>query len=1207
MSNILKKITAAISTFMIVLSIVGPVAGVNAAYSSSLEAANKLATVGVIVDKSANPADYRLGDNISRRELVKIAVLLSGAELNTAYAGKFSDVAQSDWAWKYAETALDNGLVFANATFSPSINVTNAEALKMIMNATGVEKVGSDLFWAKNYVKGGVAAGIVETFSDYDTAAQRGWIFKVAANAFDLSTADTSVDSGTDILDGLLDGLDGTDTTTDTGTDTTTTTTDTGTDTTTTTPSGSDVLTIALSADTPASASIPAGVSGIPVASYELTAGSEDVTVTSIVVKRKGLSDLDTLSGIAVFSSDGRASKAKDDSQNNNTEATLTLTNGFVVKAGETRALTLVANVNLAPGAANDEFALEVIEVVASTTAEKDGSLVGNSFKVGSVNAATLTVQQNGSVSAPKIGEEGVNVIKFQVKGSANEDILLKSLTFKADNSNAADDFANFKLLKGTTEVAATASMNGKYVTFTLGDGMTITKNKIEKFTVIADVVAGAADVIKWSVEKNLDISAEDTRYGYGAAIDITAVDLAGDIGSFIIKAGELTLVDIDPASDKIRENKNDVVLGKIKVTNVAGKNLELQQFAVKTVLTPGTAFVDDGAGVGGVANNRILDGTEGLTLAKTFENFELYNEDTGSSYALDLSGNVYQDLDLSMAIPQGVTNFVLRADTKDNIINFDKATVAVSMDTINASSADGIFFAVETENDKQVTDLTPSSLNWKLIKGSESGATLTISPLSDLAKVRGAKDVVGLQFEVEADVSAAVKIDELKVYVQSDTGGAPKAATNALVSKVSLYKGSVSDANLLDNVSGSNLAGGYATFNGFIVDIAANAKQTFIVTVDYVDGADASLAANSPYTLKISSADISAQDEDSTDVTVGSSIPTLISARDVTINDFGNVTLIEDANNDDNVDVKTILGGTSKKFFSIDVQSVNENVDVDTVEFTVDKDVKNAVGSASLYLGDTLIATNSNADITSAPNSVITFKNLSTLIIPQETKELKIALNTEAMGFEKVGATVKNIGVLAVALRIIEGVDSGKTITDVTDGAITSDKIADIVPAVVTPSSVQTLSASSAQAKFRLTADFGTNTVDLNNSTPNVAVKTITFSTPGATAWVLPSDYVLYEDGKSGEQIVGKASGSNVVFDFTDKNGDGITGDLFANGTISTNKTYVIVPTLTTGDTASLTLLKTWVMYNVPGIGTSPDITTQLSNEIDLGTRTIN
>jgi len=60
-----------------------------------------------------------------------------------------------------------------------------------------------------------------------------------------------------------------------------------------------------------------------------------------------------------------------------------------------------------------------------------------------------------------------------------------------------------------------------------------------------------------------------------------------------------LTIADIDPASDKIRENKTDVVLGKIKVTNVAGKNIELQRFGVYASLaitTNGvTAFVDDG------------------------------------------------------------------------------------------------------------------------------------------------------------------------------------------------------------------------------------------------------------------------------------------------------------------------------------------------------------------------------------------------------------------------------------------------------------------------------------------------------------------------------------------------------------------------------------------------------------------------------------
>jgi|GEM_PF-1708277 len=32
----------------------------------------------------------------------------------------------------------------------------------------------------------------------------------------------------------------------------------------------------------------------------------------------------------------------------------------------------------------------------------------------------------------------------------------------------------------------------------------------------------------------------------------------------------------------------------------------------------------------------------------------------------------------------------------------------------------------------------------------------------------------------------------------------------------------------------------------------------------------------------------------------------------------------------------------------------------------------------------------------------------MSTLIFPQETRELKLALNTESMGFEKVGTTTK-------------------------------------------------------------------------------------------------------------------------------------------------------------------------------------------------------
>ncbi len=1195
MSKLLKKFTAAMSAVAILFSIVTPVAGVNAAYSSSLDAANKLASVGVIVDQSANPADYRLGDNISRRELVKIAVLLSSAELNTAYAGKFSDVPQSDWAWKYAETAVDEGMIAANATFSPARNVTKAEALKMVMNATDVEKVGSDSVWAKNYVDGGVAAGIVETFSDYDTAAQRGWIFKVAANALEVAS-----DGDDDLLDDLLDGLDD---------DSSTGSTDTG-----STVSGDDVLTIALSADTPEGANIPSGVSGLPVAAYDFTAGSEDVTVTSVVLKRKGLSDKSTLGGLAAFSDEGRASKAKDDSQNNDTEATLSLTNGFVVKAGETRTLTIVADVNDSTFVvANDEFSIELVEVVASTTAEKDGSLVANSFRVGSVDAPKIVFDDNGTVSNPKLGAEGTDIFKFQVKGPNGEDVILKSLTFKADNSNAEDDLANFKLLKGTTEIAATASMNDKYLTFTLGDGLTITENKTEKFTVIADVVAGAGDIISFYVDKNLDISAEGTKYGYGASVDIATnvVNTPGTLGTLTLQAGELTLVDIDASSDKIRENKDDVVLGKIKVTNVAGKNLELQKFGVLSTVTLAGTFVDDGIG-GGTADDNVQNGTEATVnnLDQLFENFELVNEDTGASYDLTrrtwgaILADVYQDLDLNVSLPQGVSNFVLKADTKDNLWDFDLTSVALSLDAsiaggVDANPANGQFIVVETDDDKLVTDLTPSSLTWKVSKGSESGATVALLPLSNISKVRGAEDVLSLQFEVEADESSALVMDEAKVLVDVAAVGAP-FATNAEVSQVTLYEGSVSEANLLDRVSGSNLSAWVATFDGFDVAIAANQTKTFVVTVSIVDGAAA--VANSPVIMMLQS--VSLEDEDNDDV-VATGTPTA-NSRQIAVTNVGAVTIVEDGNNDDNKDAKTILAGTSKKVFSADVQATNESVDVEKVVFTVDTNLTNAITNASLYLGDTLIATNANSDITA---NTITFDNLTTLIIPQESKELKLALNTATIWFEKVGLSVANVNVDVVSLEDIEGVDSGKVVGNQVIGVAGAPTLASstniaIVPAILTPSVAVSLSTSSTP-QVRLTSDVGDNTRDTSNTKPNSLVNTISFSNLG-TSITAAEVYTLTNTEDSSDTSIGTVVGNVVTFD--------LATDLSAtNRTITAggNETFKITVTGTAeGDTLSLTLLENGVNYDVEASWDGNDgtntagATIQLANELDFGTR---
>ncbi|USN57966.1 MAG: S-layer homology domain-containing protein [Candidatus Peribacteria bacterium] len=1076
--------------------------------------------------------------------------------------GKFADLSSDDWGCKYAEAALANGFIAANANFRPDDNVSKVEALKMVFQARGIERADNE-DWRAGYVETAVAEGIVSaSFSDYDTAAVRGWIFVAGANAVDAEMV--VEDEEDDLLGDLLGGLDDEEDEEMSGEDEETTDDE-------VVVSGDNVLSVTLSPMTPSAATIPGNVSGLPVAKFDFTAGSEDVTVTSVTVKRRGLSDSATLESLAVFSDEGRVSKGKDDSQENNTQAELTLTNGYVIKAGETQTLTVVADV-AATGIANgDEFAIELLDVTASTTVEGLTNLVANTFKVGGVDAATLTFDPDGSVSNPKIGEEGVDIFKFKVTGASDEDVVLYSVTFKEDGTiDEEEEIGNFQLVHDGVVIAETSMQDSKYLTFDLGDGLTIAEDKVEKFVVRADILGGAARTVKYFVDKELDITAEGQKYGYGAAVDITTVDASGNLFSITVQAGELTLVEIDAPSDKIREDKQNVVLGKVKVTNVAGQNLELQKLGVYVALSTGT-------------------------LANTFENFELYNEANGTSYELSYATGtgasatgVYSDDDLSVTLPQGTVTLTIRADTKDNVTGFDGMTIDLSMETgdDNLATAGG-FYVEETADDNEVTDITPSSLTFKQIEGVVSSATASVVPLADVTVVRGAQDVVALQFEIEADEASAIYIDEMAVSNLSGSG-----LTNARVTEMKLYKGSVSESNLLDRVSGSQISGDVATFDGFNVEIPADETETFIVTLSVLDGDSAEGAV-----LNVELDSVSAEDEDSDDVTV-TGIASVDSARSITVTGSGEFTVAYDANNDDNEDTKTILGGESMVVASYDVQATNEAVDVETVTVTLSQtgsDVKNSIASADLYLGSTKVGSASNSDVSTA-NGTISFTNLTKLIIPTEEEELKVQLNTSTIGYQKVGQTLTGLYVTSIALTTVEGVDSGNTVSSQTE---TDDsETFSIVPAVVTPAVVTQFGSD---AKFSITVNDGSNTQTGSNSAVTVTLGTLTFTHNGNTteSGSTATGYVLYKDGQSSDQVGGVISGGNVTFDLS-------TFGTATNGQVSSSATYVIHALGTVDKTYGLKLQTDGVQYttNSDG-GSSVGLTSNMSTELDLGSKT--
>lgn len=196
MSTFVKKITSAVAGLAIAFSIVSPVAGVSAAYTS-VEAANLLAENGVIVDHSGNPAMYELGNEVKRREGVKVMMNLSSVAVDPSCVGEFNDLSSSDWACKYAETALDNGMVAPNPAFRPDDLMSKIEALKWVFQGLDLERA-DNADWRAGYVEAAVDMGITTAFTDYDTPVARGEFFIWAANGME------ATDVATDLLCEIL-------------------------------------------------------------------------------------------------------------------------------------------------------------------------------------------------------------------------------------------------------------------------------------------------------------------------------------------------------------------------------------------------------------------------------------------------------------------------------------------------------------------------------------------------------------------------------------------------------------------------------------------------------------------------------------------------------------------------------------------------------------------------------------------------------------------------------------------------------------------------------------------------------------------------------------------------------------------------------------------------------------------------------------------
>lgn len=156
---------------------------------ASIESANYLSWKWIIVNKSSNPSEYRLKNNILRQEAAVIALSVHWWNKTDYCSGIFRDVYNSpknSWACGTIEALADYDIVSDdNLYFYPMRNITKAEIVGMLVKAWFDDEYDYKRgywSWQEQVVDFAVSKGIVRNFRDYNSLATREFVFEVWAN-----------------------------------------------------------------------------------------------------------------------------------------------------------------------------------------------------------------------------------------------------------------------------------------------------------------------------------------------------------------------------------------------------------------------------------------------------------------------------------------------------------------------------------------------------------------------------------------------------------------------------------------------------------------------------------------------------------------------------------------------------------------------------------------------------------------------------------------------------------------------------------------------------------------------------------------------------------------------------------------------------------------------------------------------------------------
>lgn len=409
-----------------------------------------------------------------------------------------------------------------------------------------------------------------------------------------------------------------------------------------TTPTASGSLTVSLSpADLGVGKSNPtvltdsgnnAGGQRANVLTVRLSAGSSEVRVDSLKLRRTGIqtdSDLDAMylyNGMSLIGQSTSVSKGV---------ATFTKTGGLLtVPANGYVDVSLYVDINKSTATGTTVgWKLDGVDVT-STAASVSGMANGSNWSVvGVSDLGFLDVKNVAPAAASTVDpQDGYDVWKFRLDANS-QDMLVTKLTITNVGSTNDSDIQNFSLWYGSQNLG-TSVMTNKKVTFDLSNlpdgGFKIISGNQRQMSLRADIKGGTNRTFKFGFQETTDVVVKDLNYNVWtvpAADDNAAFAVTEAGGNTTINTGTLTnSIATDSPVGNVPSGSTSVLLAKWNM-KAAGEAVKVKNLTT-TCSSSDSALVlkniklsVNGSQVGSTATNLTCSGsdTEAFSFGNSF------------------------------------------------------------------------------------------------------------------------------------------------------------------------------------------------------------------------------------------------------------------------------------------------------------------------------------------------------------------------------------------------------------------------------------------------------------------------------------------------------------------------------------------------------------------------------------------------------------